>query len=448
MDPSKKEGVEKTQEKRKRMIEFDPEDSASVKCAISELMQCRHEDRANDKSFAEEMRRLRIADDRRECVEAARHAAGRFLVFGMMQRFLEYLFETEEKKSHARAIPKPVRVEFDPPATIVHWEDGSKTVVKCGPNETFDKEKGLAMAMAKRACGNRFDYYDQFVEICYGEDPEQTAEKHRDKEFRKGLREARKALKAERLASKLKPEIWIREKECQQKEDTCPCQSCDKVAAEASDIQEKTGNDPHECPEAEPAAAMPAEENEAFKEETAPAGSREDPGSADHIGTEMNHTGSEEQAAQPDGPAQPEAGGMSSEEIAAESGGSETGPDWMDDESGKTAESDRSVTGSADMKETADFVNREEIVITDDPEVGSEKKENTDSAESEEQISEFTFNDAADVQKTDLKENDDTDRTANEGDRETPTFSFPEKETEKTPVNEEPLFGDVQISTN
>ena len=32
---------------------------------------------------------------------------------------------------------------------IVIWEDGEKTVVKCS-EESFDKEKGLAMAIAKR----------------------------------------------------------------------------------------------------------------------------------------------------------------------------------------------------------------------------------------------------------------------------------------------------------
>lgn len=41
------------------------------------------------------------------------------------------------------------RVIFAPPATIVFWEDGTKTVVKC-ENEPFDAEKGIAMAVAKK----------------------------------------------------------------------------------------------------------------------------------------------------------------------------------------------------------------------------------------------------------------------------------------------------------
>lgn len=51
------------------------------------------------------------------------------------------------------------RVIFNPPATIVYWSDGSKTVVKCNVNDIFDPEKGLAMAIAKRCIGNTSAYY-------------------------------------------------------------------------------------------------------------------------------------------------------------------------------------------------------------------------------------------------------------------------------------------------
>ena len=40
------------------------------------------------------------------------------------------------------------RIIFNPPATIVFWADGDKTVVKAH-NEDFDPEKGLAMAICK-----------------------------------------------------------------------------------------------------------------------------------------------------------------------------------------------------------------------------------------------------------------------------------------------------------
>ena len=56
-------------------------------------------------------------------------------------------------------IPEIKNVIFNPPATIVFWQDGTKTVVKA-TNELYDPEKGLAMAIAKRALGNQGNYYN------------------------------------------------------------------------------------------------------------------------------------------------------------------------------------------------------------------------------------------------------------------------------------------------
>lgn len=52
-------------------------------------------------------------------------------------------------------------VIFAPPATIVYWSDGSKTVVKCSEKDVFDPEKELAMAIAKRCGGNKGSYYKE-----------------------------------------------------------------------------------------------------------------------------------------------------------------------------------------------------------------------------------------------------------------------------------------------
>lgn len=57
------------------------------------------------------------------------------------------------------------KVIFNAPATIVFWEDGTKTVVKCGENDTYDKEKGLAMCIAKRALGDKGNYYNEFKKL-------------------------------------------------------------------------------------------------------------------------------------------------------------------------------------------------------------------------------------------------------------------------------------------
>lgn len=64
---------------------------------------------------------------------------------------------------------EPANVIFNGPATIVFWNDGTKTVVKC-EGEAFDKEKGLAMAIAKRAIGDKGSYYNVFKKWCVDDD--------------------------------------------------------------------------------------------------------------------------------------------------------------------------------------------------------------------------------------------------------------------------------------
>lgn len=58
--------------------------------------------------------------------------------------------------------PDIKKVIFNDPATIVIWADGEKTVVKCQNGEPYDPEKGLAMAISKRALGNKHEYYNTF----------------------------------------------------------------------------------------------------------------------------------------------------------------------------------------------------------------------------------------------------------------------------------------------
>ena len=57
--------------------------------------------------------------------------------------------------------PEIKNVIFNPPATIVFWTDGSKTVVKAQNGEFFDPEKGLAMAIAKKHFGNKGHYFEE-----------------------------------------------------------------------------------------------------------------------------------------------------------------------------------------------------------------------------------------------------------------------------------------------
>jgi hypothetical protein len=57
--------------------------------------------------------------------------------------------------------PKIKKVIFNDPATIIFWNDGTKTVVKAD-GESFDPEKGMAMAISKKMLGNEGRYYKTF----------------------------------------------------------------------------------------------------------------------------------------------------------------------------------------------------------------------------------------------------------------------------------------------
>lgn len=58
-------------------------------------------------------------------------------------------------------VPPIKKVIFNDPATIVIWADDTKTVVKAS-NESFDPEKGLAMAISKKVLGNKGNYFNEF----------------------------------------------------------------------------------------------------------------------------------------------------------------------------------------------------------------------------------------------------------------------------------------------
>lgn len=66
------------------------------------------------------------------------------------------------KKHDGILVPKIKNVILNDPAVIVMWGDGTKTVVKA-QGEKFDPEKGLAMAISKKAFGNKHSYYGVFL---------------------------------------------------------------------------------------------------------------------------------------------------------------------------------------------------------------------------------------------------------------------------------------------
>ena len=66
---------------------------------------------------------------------------------------LTALAKSKERYSN---IIKVEKVIFNKPATSVFWSDNTKTVVVCGENDTYDKEKGFYISCAKKLFGNDY----------------------------------------------------------------------------------------------------------------------------------------------------------------------------------------------------------------------------------------------------------------------------------------------------
>lgn len=58
----------------------------------------------------------------------------------------------------ARTVPE--KVIFNDPATIVFWNDGTKTVVKCQEGDVYDEREGFLLCCAKKLMGGNGRYND------------------------------------------------------------------------------------------------------------------------------------------------------------------------------------------------------------------------------------------------------------------------------------------------
>lgn len=100
-----------------------------------------------------------------------------FSPLSSLKRKIPYVNVDTKKTDYKDGLIKeltPKNVIFNPPATIVFWEDGEKTVVKCGEGEVYDKEKGLAMAFCKRVWGNAGRFNNMFEKWCFGDEDIET----------------------------------------------------------------------------------------------------------------------------------------------------------------------------------------------------------------------------------------------------------------------------------
>lgn len=80
-------------------------------------------------------------------------------------RFVDYVWEPAAHAGWHSILsemlgcaPQVKEVIFQKPATVVKWDDGD-TTVSIATNEEFDREKGLAMCVAKKTLGSFTKFY-------------------------------------------------------------------------------------------------------------------------------------------------------------------------------------------------------------------------------------------------------------------------------------------------
>lgn len=72
------------------------------------------------------------------------------------------------KTNLANGYIDPKEVIFAPPATIVYWQDGTKTVVKCSEEDEFSEEMGFVLCFMKKWFGNTGKFNDYINDALAG----------------------------------------------------------------------------------------------------------------------------------------------------------------------------------------------------------------------------------------------------------------------------------------
>ena len=128
--------------------------------------------------------------------------------------FTEIMERRNNDMKNNHRVPQIKDVIYNDPATIVFWMDGTKTIVKCGDYDIYDPEKGLAMAIAKKALGNQGNYYETFKSWLPEEDELDTTQQFIDEKSRLDVETAYQILvnvSRKRKATKLDLSVAIDE---------------------------------------------------------------------------------------------------------------------------------------------------------------------------------------------------------------------------------------------
>lgn len=85
------------------------------------------------------------------------YSSGREVIIQESPRFNDKCWDVAFDSLYRLGL-KIKRVVFHDSATIVFWMDGTKTVVKTGPDDIYNPEVGLAMCISKKALGDGFHH--------------------------------------------------------------------------------------------------------------------------------------------------------------------------------------------------------------------------------------------------------------------------------------------------
>lgn len=72
---------------------------------------------------------------------------------------------------------QPKKIIFNGPATIVMWNDGTKTVVKQSKFDDYDYEKSFAMCVVKKVFGDQYNAIRKMVVKSYKDTITETIDK-------------------------------------------------------------------------------------------------------------------------------------------------------------------------------------------------------------------------------------------------------------------------------
>ena len=101
------------------------------------------------------------------------------------------------------------KIMYKPPATIVFWNDGTKTVSVCEEGDVYNKELGFALCVLKKKYDNKtvHEMFDKYVHNAneYSEKDKAVVWENKPKE--KGFRKPNVVKKRVRLHSK--PDKYI-----------------------------------------------------------------------------------------------------------------------------------------------------------------------------------------------------------------------------------------------